>query len=72
MGVTRRFERFDTGVDSDSKASSETQSRYATNSELVERQMALIAPLLPCTNTALLKSLSALLLAGLGNRKVPC
>lgn len=72
MGAIRRYEQFDTGVAFNTKAYSETQLRYVTNAELVERQIRLIAPLLPCTDESYLKSLSLLLLAGLGTRKVPC
>lgn len=60
---------FDTGVDAiDTTVSSE---RFATNKELVARQIKLILPLLPRNDGDYLESLSHLLAAGLGNRRFP-
>lgn len=43
---------------------------YASNTQLAERQMKLIRPLLACTDEDYLNSLKALLVSGLGNRKL--
>jgi hypothetical protein len=43
---------------------------YASNAQLAERQMKLIRPLLACTDEDYLSSLKALLVSGLGNRKL--
>lgn len=59
---------FDTGVDAAS--TSKPSERFATNKELVERQIKLILPLLPQKDADYLESLSYLLAAGLGSRRV--
>lgn len=59
---------FDTGVD-EGKAVAQV-TRFATNAELVARQVKLIQPLLARNDADYLDSLSHLLAAGLGNRKV--
>ena len=63
---------FDTGVDtvSDREITTAPAKRNATNAELVARQIKLILPLLPQKDVNYLASLSCLLTAGLGNRRV--
>lgn len=60
---------FDTGVDATDMIG--CSERWATNKELVARQIKLILPLLPQNDGDYLKSLSYLLAAGLGNRRFP-
>lgn len=49
-----------------------SKPRYATNAELVDRQVKLILPLLPRTDPDYINTLTVLLVAALGTRSLPC
>lgn len=59
------YKDFDTGV-----GDSVLPIKNASNRQLVDRQLKLIRPLLARSDTDYLRSVEALLMVGLGNRKV--